>query len=302
LRKPDNSLFTTNITVAEYTINPVLTHKIINTGGHKVGYIVFNSFTSPDNATAKIDEAFNSFQTANITDLVVDLRYNGGGYVETSKYLTNLIVPAGKTGTTMSTEYYNDKLQKGQFPLLKKLFGEIPANFFSPETNRAVFSKQKNVNVTKVCFLVTGSTASASELTINNLLPHMNVTLFGERSYGKPVGFFAIPINKYDLYIAQFETRNSANKSNYYPGMLPGSTDFPGKMVFDDLTKDFGDPEEDMLQNALYYITNNSFLAVTANRLNNQAIQRTDGINRKLDARNFKGMIYNRKPGKFNLN
>ena len=101
--------------VATYNVNPVLKDTIFDQGnGHKVGYIVFNSFTSDANADPHLDAAFANFAAQGVTDLVVDLRYNGGGYVSTAEYMDNLIVPAAKTNTLMYNTYYNNILTSGK--------------------------------------------------------------------------------------------------------------------------------------------------------------------------------------------
>jgi carboxyl-terminal processing protease len=188
LKRPDATTFTVTLNTTSYTVNPVLAQKVITVGSRKVGYIVFNTFTSDANAKPKLDAAFSNFAAKGVTDLVVDLRYNGGGYVSTAEYLSNLIAPASKSGSLMYTTYYTDNLQNNKHPLLSAIYN-IGADDFKPENNQVLFTKAGTLNATRVFFIVTGSTASASELTINNLLPVMNVKLIGTTSYGKPVGF-----------------------------------------------------------------------------------------------------------------
>ncbi len=262
LQKPDNTTFNVTLNTANYTVVPVLKSKVLDLGnGKKMGYMVFNSFTDLNgNAKTYLNAAFASFTAAGITDLVVDLRYNGGGSVETSAYLANLIVPAAKTNTPMFTYYYNDKLQNDKYPLLAKKYKLAPGDFKPANTNnQPIFSKAGSLNINRVFFIVTGNTASASELTINNLIPEMNVQLIGTPTYGKPVGFFAIPIGAYQLYTPEFETRNSANQGGYYSGMTPGSATYPGVQASDDVTHDFGDVNEALLARAINYATKGTY-------------------------------------------
>jgi hypothetical protein len=232
--------------------------------GHNVGYVVFNSFTSDANADPILNGVFSSFAAANITDLVVDLRYNGGGYVSTAEYLDNLIVPSSKNGSLMYNTYYNSNLVSGKDPLLKNQWRKDPTggpdfNYgqfdYSVAANAVNFSKIGQLNVNRVFFIITGQTASASELTINNLRPEMNVQFIGETSYGKPVGFFDIDINKYIMFTPEFSVQNSAGQGGYYAGFTPGTTNYPGVQDYDDLTKDFGDPTEGLLAHALTYVS-----------------------------------------------
>lgn len=313
LKKPDGSTFTANLNAASYTLNPVLNYKIIDGGNsRKVGYIVFNSFTSPANANSKLNEAFASFASNGVTDLVVDLRYNGGGYVSTAEYLSNLIAPASKAGTPMYYTYFNDKLASGKASLLKNQVRKDTTNGtynygqfdYSVNGNVVNFTKT-NIpytlnSLSRVFFIVTGSTASASELTINNVraIPSLEVKLIGTTSYGKPVGFFDIDINKYQMYVPEFETKNANQQGGYYSGMTPGSTDYPGYRDFDDVTKDFGDPSELLLAHALSYVKSGTFTSTgpviqsTARKTFSIDQSTTAGI--ALDGHNFNGMIYDK--------
>lgn len=263
VQKPDNSTFDVTLNTANYTVNPVLKTKVLDVGnGKKIGYIVFNSFTVLTNAQANLDAAFTSFTTASVTDLVVDLRYNGGGSVETAEYLSNLIVPSAKTNTVMYTQYYNDKLQNDKYPLFAKKLGIDVSKYpgeFKPANNQSLFSKKGSLNMSRVFFIVSGNTASASELTINNLIPEMNVQLIGTTTYGKPVGFYGIPIGAYQYYTPEFESKNSANAGGYYAGMTPGSATYPGVQASDDVTHDFGDVNEALLARAISYTTKGTY-------------------------------------------
>ncbi len=305
LKKPDGSTLDVDLVVTNYNVNPVITYKILSVSGKKVGYIVFNTFVSPDVAKPKIDAAFNDFTSNNITDLVVDLRYNGGGYVSTAEYISNLIVPAGKTGSSMYTTYFNDKLAAGKASILANQIRKDPttgrtynyAQFdYTPYTVN--FAKEGSLNISgKVFFIVSGNTASSSELLINNLRPHMNVQLIGTKTYGKPVGFFDIKINKYELYVPQFVTKNSAGQGDYFDGMLPGSSNYPGKMDYDDVTKEFGDPTEVLLAHALSFVTTGNYTSV-ASQSTDVGLRSFSAIQPKvaadLDDHKFNGMVHDK--------
>jgi carboxyl-terminal processing protease len=312
LERKDFSTFSVTLTAAAYTINPVLTYKTINLGAGKVvGYVVFNSFTSDANADAKLDAAFNYFQGQGITDLVVDLRYNGGGFVSTAEYLDNLIVPAAKNNTTMYSYYFNSILTNNKQVLLynqvrrdastNQLYNYGQFNY-TVAGNTTKFAKKGSLNISRVFFIVTGSTASASELTINNLRPHLDVQLIGTTSYGKPVGFFDIDINKYQLYIPEFETKNSDGQGGYYAGMTPGTPAYPGLKDYDDVTKEFGDTTETLLHHAITYVRKGEY------SLSSQRIQGLSGQQKTfsldqanaaaiaLDNNKFNGMVLHKKP------
>lgn len=309
LQKADLSTVDVTLTAANYTTNPVLTYKVINAGGGKVvGYLVFNSFTSDANAAPKLDAAFNYFQAQNITDLVVDLRYNGGGFTSTAEYLDNYIVPASKNGYTMYSYYFNDILVNNKETLLANQVRRNPtthelynyAQFdYTVAGNAVKFSKKGSLNLSRVFFIVTGATASASELTINNLRPHLDVQLIGGTTYGKPVGFFDIDINKYQMYIPEFETKNSLGQGGYYTGMVPGSATYPGIKDYDDATKDFGDTTEILLHHAISYVKRGVYNVPTtriqglAGKLKTFSVDESHDAGIVVNANQFTGMVFN---------
>lgn len=296
LQRGNNSTYSAIVATASYTANPVMKDTVYTTSnGKKVGYLVFSTFTSPDNAKAPLNAAFDYFITQNITDLIVDLRYNGGGYVETAEYLDNLIVPAAKTGTTMYTAFYSDKLQADNYPLLFAKFA-INKGDFLPANNTVLFAKQKGLAINRVIFIVGSGTASASELTINNLRPHLDVRLVGGTTYGKPVGFFGIPMGGYDLYVPEFETKNSATQGGYYAGMTPASSDYPGYYTTDDVAHDFGDPAENMLARSLSYINIGTYALpgkqVESTGTTALAVSQQTALSSTIKDNAFNGMIF----------
>ena len=270
LLKPDNTTINVTLNTAVYTVDPVLTYQVYNEGaGHVVGYVVFNSFTDITNAQPVLEQAFNYFIAHGVNDLVVDLRYNGGGEQTTAAYLDNLIVPSAKSGTVMYTDYFTGNLQNGNAPLFYKKFG-LSASNFKPANNQVSFSKALSLTVDRVFFIVTGATASSAELTINNLRPELTVNLIGDTTYGKPVGEIPITLGTgpYIIYSPQFSVENSAGQGNYYSGFAPNSADFPGILAADDVTKDFGDTTEMLLSHALTFIKTGSY---TINRPQTQS-------------------------------
>ena len=305
--KPDQSVQSFVVARGSYNINPILFSNTYTVGTKKVGYLVFNSFTT--NSLPLLDAAFNKFTTDGVTELIIDLRYNGGGSVATSEAFTNLIAPAAQNGKVMYTTYWTKTMQDHQATILqnqkfydtnssgvKSLFSMFDYDYkpIAAAGNQEFFKKRGSLNgLTRVYFLVTGGTASASELLINNLKPVMDVKLIGRKTYGKPVGFFAIHINKNDLYIPQFQTKNSADFGDYFDGMTVD------KDLADDLTRDFGDPAESLLSQALNYSATGRFTSFTRDN----TISSTSGIssvqidqaNEKLN-HEFKGMIETRKP------
>lgn len=293
-----------------YATTPIFHTSVFTVGSKKVGYIVFNSFTtnSRDALTARLGE----FAAAGATELIIDLRYNGGGSVATADVFTNLIAPASLNGTTMYTTFWTKTMQDGKASILSNqpltdangklqpftggvngVYATYADIDYKPAANREVFAKIGNANFNKVVFLVLSGTASASELLINNLKPHMDVKLVGRTTYGKPVGFFAISIDKLDLYIPQFETKNSQNVGGYYSGMTPDFT------VADDVTKDFGDRTEALLAAALNYSEKGTFTLskpnTTISGVKAMSVKEAEEMTNEFDRNRFRGMSYDKK-------
>ncbi len=259
---------------------------MLNPGGHKVGYLVFNQFFG-DPSRKELADAFSLFQAEGITDLVVDLRYNRGGSTETQDTLANLVAPLAADNKKMYTYQFNQQLQQGNFPLLKKKpgFGSVS---FSEAVNTINYDKAGTLNLNRVFFIVTGSSASASELVINNLKPYMEVKLIGDTTYGKPVGFFPIDIFNYSIYPISFRTINSAGNADYYSGFAPD------KITSDGVNKDWGDVTEPSLAAALNYIVTGAFGRAAENRtmqLRMEAQQSAKPVQRQLEAKKFTGMF-----------
>lgn len=215
--------------------NPVLATAILEAGGLTVGYICLSSFPRLSLAQNYLDAAFVHFAASNMAYLVVDLRSNSGGYVETAEYMANLIAPSTLNGKVMFTEQFNSQMQLGKALILRHQpyldENNMPVNYkgraatmadvdFTEAGNTYTFQKKGNLQCLKnVYFIVSGKTASASELLINCLKPYLNVKLAGTRTYGKPVGFFGVTIDKYTCYLSGFLIKNALGSADYFDGM-----------------------------------------------------------------------------------
>ncbi|MBE9601019.1 S41 family peptidase [Pedobacter sp. MC2016-24] len=232
--------FSVTLTKKSYKSSPVYASKVITSGNKKIGYIAYGRFSNESNSFEALNNVFSTFSSQGVTDLVIDLRYNGGGYVYTAERLVNLIAPSTAFGKVMYKEYFNADMQNKRAVILKnqpltdandkvqyatggRMMNLYDDQDYTVAKNTHNFSKVGSVTgVTNVVFLVSRSTASASELVINSLKPEMNVKLVGKTTYGKPVGFFPIRIqNRYDVYYAMFETKNSQDQGGYFSGMTP---------------------------------------------------------------------------------
>lgn len=310
IRGVDGSSFLFSLVKNSYKSSPIYKSKIIPAGSKKIGYVAYARFSSAENSNAELTNIFNDFATNGVTDLVVDLRYNGGGYVNTAEYLINLIVPASKASGVMFTEYYNATMQSGAATILAKqplldASGKIRYNngkmltyadvSYSVADNTTSFSKRGNLNnVQNIVFIVSGSTASASELVINSLKPHMNVKLVGTKTYGKPIGFFPITIeNKYDVYYSLFETKNSLSQGGYFSGMIPDYelSEVPtGTVMYD-----FGNTNDFYLKTAVNILQpgtiTTSLNKTMSTKTLSTAVNTSNVLNEDLMNKEFVGMI-----------
>ncbi|WP_018630445.1 S41 family peptidase [Niabella aurantiaca] len=308
LQKPDGSSVPVSVESTSYDINPVLYSNVLNVGGKKIGYLVFNQFIRLNKAQPFLDPVFDHFISSGITDLVVDLRYNGGGAVETAEYLANLIAPfsVGTDAKLMYSDYFNADLSAHRYSNYLKSrivpgydfsWGDL---FDSWVAYAAVpFKKAKTLDLSRVAFIGTSQTASASELVINVLKPYMEVKLVGDVTYGKPVGFVGMHIGKFDMYAVSLWSKNAENPPNgdYFNGMIPNdaATTTPDDQ-YEDYSKDWGDLDEVYLRRALKIMG----IALPSPLMSRTAIAAPRN-NRKLLLRNpmpdihFKGMIETRE-------
>jgi carboxyl-terminal processing protease len=284
--KPDGSTTTLNLSKTSFTSNSVLYKNVIPTGGKKVGYFVFKQFFGTPSVT-ELNTVFNYFKTEGINELVVDLRYNPGGSTATQEVLADLIAPAAANNQVMYKYVFNTSLQQGNFPLLQKKAG-YGSTSFREENNTEKFANTGGLSLNRVFFIVTGSTASASELLINNLKPYMDVKLIGDTTYGKPVGFFPVDIYNYSIYPISFKTVNSAGNADYYNGFAPD------KVAPDGLDKSWGDVTEPSLASAIKFISTGTFRTTDAGeqQYRNQMQKQLElkPLNESLEKNQFNGM------------
>lgn len=315
----DKIPFSVTLTKTSYKSSPVYTSSVITRQGKKIGYLAFARFSTLTNLNAgtdsNLDPVFANFSAAGVSELVVDLRYNGGGYINTAEYLANLIAPSNVGTQVMFTEIYNQTMQNKQATILQhqpsltaagKLQYKSGSNgaFYTlfdqeysqtSEDNIARFTKKGSLNgVTTVVFLVSGNTASASELLINSLKPYLTVKLVGETTYGKPVGFFPITLeNRYEVFMPSFETVNSKGAGKYYTGFVPDV------VMGDNSRYPFGNESEPLLSAALQIIAPGSVSqgasSAVAERNAKAASLNYTGMRPVNPNSEFTGMIENRR-------
>ncbi|MFT4093429.1 MAG: S41 family peptidase [Niabella sp.] len=217
--------------------NYTIADTVLESAGAQTGYLLLSAFPSLTLCQQELVAAFTSFAQAGVTSLIINLSSNGGGYVATAQYLADLIATADMNEKTMFSESYNSLMQGGgasllQYqPYLDAAGNTVPYNGrtatmadvdYSEAGNTYIFSKKGSLGTVKnVYFIVSGSTASAAEMLISVLKPYMNVFLIGQKTYGKPVGFFALDIDVYSVYLSSFVIKNANGWYDYFDGMQP---------------------------------------------------------------------------------
>jgi carboxyl-terminal processing protease len=240
-----------SLTPIELSEDPNFLDTVFTINNEKIGYVVYNFFApgiASDNIKydREMDEVFAKLKAENITSLVLDLRYNGGGYVSSAVNLASLIGPGVSSSDIFSRTKYNNLLAS-----------EVPG---LSNVKTAFLNKSQNLGKTltgnRLYVLTTSGTASASELIINGLKPYMDVFLIGDVTYGKNVGSIAIedeknPDNAYGLLPIVTQSFNSLDQSEYSTGFTPN-------IAVNENTerlKVLGDVNEIMLRTAIEQIT-----------------------------------------------
>ena len=202
------------LTQSLYTINTVLHSQIITHPQYsgRIGYLVFEQFLGP--SEAELDQALGDFLQNDVTDLILDLRYNGGGLTRVARKLISQIAGPDTDGELLIEYRNNDKYRALDFE-----------RTFEPQSI--------NLDLKRLVVIASGATASSSETVINSLRPYIDVVVIGSRTAGKP-------------YVSS--ARNFCGKS--INAMSAQGVNAGGESVFggiaedcaaaDDLTRDFG--------------------------------------------------------------
>jgi C-terminal processing protease CtpA/Prc len=177
---PISTATTINLIKSQLEENPVKITKVFDeVMGNKIGYLLYNQFSA--SFDAELNNAFLTFKNENITDLIIDLRYNGGGSVRTATYLGAMITGQFNE-QVFSKQVWNEKVLTSVTP-------EYFINRFPNQINNGMITENINsVNLSTIYFIVSGSSASASELVINSLRSYIDVKLVGIKTVGKQEG------------------------------------------------------------------------------------------------------------------
>jgi C-terminal processing protease CtpA/Prc len=287
----DNQL--TNVTedislqvISNYAENPILLDTIYNLD-KKIGYFVYNFFAR-DNGDGSIayekelNRLFGKFKAAQIDELIVDLRYNGGGSVLTAEALASMISGQSSDKIFCTTEY--NSIVSRELQLLDGV--NYDKSYFIRNISRydddgnPVESVPINSlsGLSTVYFIVTKRSASASELLINGLKPYMNTVLVGETTYGKNVGSITLyeqdpkkqKTNRWGIQPIVMKMSNASGFSGYENGLVPDKS--LSEYAEGVILRQLGDTEEVLLKATINRILNRDATVATTRQIDSRAV------------------------------
>ena len=231
--KNDGLLVSSSMTRGAIVINTVLYQTIFDRPGKKIGYLVFNEFL--DSSVKELNTTFENFSKNGVKDLILDLRYNGGGTLDCADTVVALLAGKLNKDRIYNTLVYNNKHTNLGF-------------------TSKISSKSNSLALDKIVVITSSSTASASEVVISGIKPYLNVKLIGSATHGKPVGMNIVGDTKLNLAVApiSFKNVNSQGYTDYYDGI---PVDFT---VSDNAMQDWGIASDGCLTAALNYISTGS--------------------------------------------
>ena len=225
--RPDGTTVDSVLVKRAVTIPTVSDVAVYDADGRRVGYLFFRNFVEPSRAA--LDEAFAALRDAGVNELVLDLRYNGGGLVSVARHLASLIGGTRTDGQVFAEYFHNER------------------NAYRNEATR--FEQAPGaLRLDRLVVVTTRSSASASELVINALRPFIPVVTVGDTSYGKPVGQYGVTFCDKVLYPVAFTLRNADGYGDFFDG-IPADC-----AAADDADHQLGDAREASLAEALHVI------------------------------------------------
>jgi TatD DNase family protein len=219
---------------------PLIKDTILSLPQHTVAYLFYNRFDpgTDDDYDNLLRATFRRFKDAHTSDCILDLRYNGGGFLSSCQLLTSLLAPASALGKPFLSLAYNDKRQQQNHTM-----------YFLPASSLS----DTNLDLNRLFVLIGSNTASASEALINALIPYLsrqNITLIGQTSIGKTVGSSSYGDNQtygYTLHPITFSISNAHGNADYSHGFLP---DYPISLP-SYILYPLGDPRDPLIAKAL---------------------------------------------------
>ena len=244
----DGTERTVSVTRGEFDVRAVVDVRALEPagpGGPKVGYLHFQSFVGT--ASEELDAAFSYLAGEGVDELVLDLRYNGGGRIDVARELASRIVGDAALGRDFARYRLNERYQ-----------GAYEAAGRADELAVPFAAFPDALDLPRVHVIATDRTCSASEMVINGLEPFVDVVTVGGRSCGKPFGFSGREFCSKVLNAVEFEFVNDAGVGGYADGIAPDCR------ATDDTSRSLGDPAEGMLSAALAHVADGACAAILA--------------------------------------
>ena len=248
--------FTTELAAANVTFSAVPVVKVLPSATGNLGYLLFNDHTAASEQA--LVTAVNQLKSGNVQDLILDLRYNGGGYLAIASELAYMIAgPAATSGKTFEPLQFNSK-----YPSTDPVTGQAltPMPFLSSTAFSSTAVALPSLNLSRVYVLTSDDTCSASESLINGLRGiGMQVLQIGGNTCGKPYGFYPRDNCGTTYFSIQFRGVNAVGFGDYAAGFSSTRTtgepqaNLPGCSARDDFTRDLGDVQEERLRVAIEY-------------------------------------------------
>lgn len=218
---------TSAVQKAWFTLTTVQASQIVQAGPRKTGYLMLTGFVEP--TTAELDSAFEMFRQEEVEDLILDLRYNGGGRLAVERHLASLIHQPEQEGALLDLTVHNERHRDWD--------------------KRTVFEKlDQTPALSRLVVITSRATASASEVLINSLRPYMDVTLVGSTTHGKPVGMYGWNYCGKTINPITFRVVNADGEGDFYDGLAPDC------VAEDALGAELGDASEASLAEALHVL------------------------------------------------
>jgi C-terminal peptidase prc len=217
------------MTKRSFVLSTTPVSRVFSAGDRTVGYVLFDRFL--ETSVKELDGVFASFKESGVNEVVLDLRYNGGGLISVALHLGNLLIGKKNEGELFAKILHNDKK--------------------SGWNHDQIFAAAENaLDLKRVFIIATGSTASSSELLINSLFPYMDVKIIGDATYGKPVGSGAWADCDIEIRPISFRMLNDEGRGDYYNGISQMC------LAHDGLVLPLGDEAEASLAEALQVMRN----------------------------------------------
>ena len=229
---------TLDVNSASYPLSPVLDARVLSApNGAKVGYLAYQEFISA--GADAVGAAFDRFAAGGVSELVLDLRYNGGGSTTQARNLASLAAGSALDGKVFADFRFSAKNTDRNFT-------QTFSAYFAAQASQQTSTPLETLS--RVFVITSAATASASELLINGLRPFRPVITIGSTTFGKPYGFLPRDACGITYNAVNFVTANALGFSDYSTGFAPTCA------VADDFSRQLGDPAEERTAAALAYI------------------------------------------------